>query len=89
MTALEIAHDRAERVRKAREQLPVSTALLDDLRSTFPDATLKFAREGTAQFRQPGDEGVPASDSSPSILKRGERPSKPARQPEPEQGRIV
>lgn len=65
--------EEAERVARAREQLPESTAHLDEWRASFgPGCRLTFAQEGRNRFGEPGPEGVQASDSSPSVKARRE-----------------
>lgn len=53
-----------------RKAMPDTTEMLAQARQYFPDATVKWAREGNFTFRKPGPEGVAASDSRKGLERK-------------------
>lgn len=66
-SGLEIARHRAAQAQANRQAMPIVTALVDELRKSFPDAKVTYAHEGERSFGKAAEPGVQASDSSPGM----------------------
>lgn len=67
MNGLQRAQTRAAEARQNRACLPLVSQAVDYWRQFFPDARLTYASEAGTEVGRRGQEGVPASDSGPSI----------------------